>query len=723
MRTMDTSVVETSATGEGMSEARRRRLVLLARLITAWTVLGIAFGLWLSTTGDRIGDPGMLLAFGLFPVVGYLMATRRPDNSLSWIMLGIGAAMGLGSLADGYSGYAVGGSLGGRTLGLVAVALNAPMWIPVVVLPVTFLLLLFPDGHLPSPRWRWFARVLGASLVIAYLAIALAPGRFGDEIPEFATYRNPLGVEALRPVLSVATASLVMIPIGVVGSLVALIRRFRSSSGIERLQLRWLVSAAAVVAILYTVALLIGFAGTWNTSDQPAWMNVLQNVAIISFGLIPIAIGVSVLRYHLFDIDVVINRAVLFGSLAVFIAAVYVAIVVGVGALVGSHTDAILSAAAAAIVALAFQPARRRAQRLADRLVYGERAEPYEVLSEFSERLGNTYATDDLLPRMARALAGGTGALRADVWVRIGDELVPEGTWPADAATLPAVGVTEDDPGDVSSNEMREPIRHQGALLGALSIVKRPGDQVTPTEAKLVRDLAAQAGLVMRNVALTEQLMEHVEQLRASRRRLVGAQDEERRKLERNLHDGAQQQLVALSVKLRLAEDLAVRDPERTKAMLADLQAETGQAIDDLRDLARGIYPPLLADKGLVAALEAQARKASISVTVRAEGDIARYPQQVEAAVYFCTLEALNNVAKYSGAAGADVRLARSNGYLTFEVIDDGAGFDPSVTSYGTGLRGMADRVDALGGRLEVRSRPGAGTTVSGRIPADGASS
>jgi len=474
------------------------------------------------------------------------------------------------------------------------------------------------------------------------------------------------------------------------------------------------VATASFVAILYTVALLIGFAGSWGV-NQPTWMTVLQNVSVFSFGLIPIAIGVSVLRYHLFDIDVVINRALLYGTVAVVITAVYVGIVVGIGTLVGSRGEPILAAAAAAIIAIAFQPLRTKAQRFADRLVYGERAAPYEVLSEFSERLGNTYANDQLLSRMAAALAGGTGAIRADVWVRIGDQLVPEAAWPHDAETLAPIAA-DDDAGDVSALEMREPIRHQGELLGALSIVKRPGDAISPPEEKLVRDLAAQAGLVMRNVALTEQLMDHIEQLRASRQRLVHAQDEERRKLERNLHDGAQQQLVALSVQLRLAEGLVDRDPEKTKSMLANLQAATGQAIEDLRDLARGIYPPLLADKGLVAALEAQARKGTIETSIEAE-HVARYPQQVEAAVYFCALEALNNVAKYSGARRAEVRLAQSNGDLTFEVSDDGAGFDVDRTSYGTGLRGMADRVEAIGGELEIRSSPGHGTSVAGRIP------
>ncbi len=700
-----------------MPAARRRRLILLARVITGFTIVSTAAGLWLSTVDREPTDMGLLLAFALFPFVGYLMATRRPDNSLSWLMLGIGAAIGLGAFLGSYGGYAVHGGVGGREAGLIAVSLNNPMWVPVVALPVTFLLLLFPDGHLPSPRWRWFARIVAASLVVVFLTIVLTPGKFGADVAAFADYRNPLGIESLRPVLTVAVASLAILPIGVIGSLVALVQRYRRSAGIERLQLRWLVTAASIVAILYTVALLIGFTGAWAANDQPAWMTLLQNIAVFSFGLIPIAIGVSVLRYHLFDIDVVINRALLVGALAVFITVVYVAIVVGVGALVGSRADPILSAAAAAIVALAFQPVRRRAQRFADRLVYGERAAPYEVLSEFSERLGNAYANEDLLPRMARALAGGTGAVRADVWVRIGDQLVSEGRWPQDAEALPPIAATDDDAGEVSATEMREPIRHQGELLGALSIVKRPGESITPTEDKLVRDLAGQAGLVMRNVALTEQLMDHIEQLRASRQRLVHAQDEERRKLERNLHDGAQQQLVALSVKLRLAEGLVDRDSEKTKSMLADLQTETTQAIEDLRDLARGIYPPLLADKGLVAALEAQARKGSVATSVEAE-NVARYPQQVEAAVYFCALEALNNVAKYSGASGAQVRLAQTNGDLTFEVSDDGAGFDSARTSYGTGLRGMADRVEAIGGVLEIRSAPGEGTSVTGRIPA-----
>jgi signal transduction histidine kinase len=226
-----------------------------------------------------------------------------------------------------------------------------------------------------------------------------------------------------------------------------------------------------------------------------------------------------------------------------------------------------------------------------------------------------------------------------------------------------------------------------------------------------VADLASQAGLVLRNVRL-------IEELRASRQRLVKAQDEERRRLERNIHDGAQQQLVALSVKLTLVRAMSRKDPGRADAMLEELQAEAQGAMENLRDLARGIYPPLLADHGLVAALEAQARKAAIDVHIESDG-ISRYPQEAEAAVYFCTLEALQNVAKYAQATRAIVRLREAERALVFEVSDDGVGFDPKSQGYGTGLQGMADRLAALGGTVVITSSPGDGTTVTGQVPVE----
>jgi signal transduction histidine kinase len=595
-------------------------------------------------------------------------------------------------------------------------AIDSPMWVPVVALPATFLILLFPDGHLPSPRWRWFAWLLGVSLVVVCLVILFTPGPMTEN--GFPQVTNPIGLNSLGPVLDIAMVFLVILPIGVVAALVSLVQRYRRSSGIERLQLRWLVTAATIVGGLYAFALVISMNTSWLGKDTPTFVAVVQYVAIPAFSLIPIAIGVSVMRYRLLEIDVVINRALLFGALAVFITAVYVAIVVGIGAAVGNRSNPLLSAAAAAVVALAFQPVRRRAQRLANRLVYGKRASPYEVLSDLAERLGSAYGGEELLPKMARALAEGTGASTAEVWVRVGGELRLEASWPeADDTGHPvAVSAVERSERSITTSTIFEPVRHRGEFLGALSIAKKPGDPVTATEERLVRDLAGQAGLVLRNVALTEALMDNIEQLRASRQRLVAAQDEERRKLERNLHDGAQQQLVALTLKLRLLQQFVDKDPAKAVSLAEELQGEAASALDDLRDLARGIYPPLLADQGLVVALESQARRSAVPLAV--EGDhVGRYSRETEAAIYFACLEALQNVAKYARASRAVVRLSEDNGHVRFEVSDDGVGFDQSSTTYGTGLQGIADRLAAAGGQVAVTSTPGQGTVVSGAIP------
>jgi hypothetical protein len=269
-----------SSTEERAAPVSSPRLRLVARLIFGLTILGIAAGIWLSVldAGKVETDLTFLLSFCLFPIIGYILAIRRPDNAISWLMLGIGAAFGLSAFVASYASYAIHGGVGGFRLGAIALAFDQPMWLPIVGLPATFLLLLFPDGHLPSPRWRWFAWVLGVSMVITFLAILFGPGRFEESA--FPNVVNPLGSEALRPVLAVAIASLIMLPIGVIGSLVSLVQRFRRSTGIERLQLRWLVTAAGTVAILYASALVLSFNSAWGTEATPGWLGIIQTLAM-----------------------------------------------------------------------------------------------------------------------------------------------------------------------------------------------------------------------------------------------------------------------------------------------------------------------------------------------------------------------------------------------------------------------------------------------------------
>jgi signal transduction histidine kinase len=645
-------------------------------------------------------------------ILGVLIATRLPKNPIGWLLLAIAALDAVYLSADF---IAMQGLLSGASprswVALPALVFGATgLGGPILL---GFLVLYFPDGHLPGRRWRWVAWFLLFGFVKTTVSalIAVAPIQLSPRIPKVV---NPFAVKALDgltngtdPTAGIALLAILLLVIA------AAVVRFRRSRGVERRQLRWFAWTAAASLGLLVVAFFLPGAGSGGVSD---WVWAAGSISLLV--VVPSTIGLAVMRYGLYDLDVFISRTLVYGSLAVFITAVYVGIAVGVGTLVGSggKPNLALSILATAIVAIGFQPVRERVQRIANRLVYGKRATPYEVLSEFSGRVAETYAADEVLPRMARVLQEGTGAESATVWLRGNAELRPAATYPEGLGvhkslaiqngTLPAL------PGATSAVA----VRHQGDLLGALSVSKRRGEALTPIEQKLVDDLAHQAGLVLKNVGLSADLRTRLEELRASRQRLVSAQDVERRRLERNLHDGAQQHLVALKVKLGLAEMLLVRDPAKAATTLAELKADADEALETLRDLARGIYPPLLADKGLVVALESHARKATVPVRIVAEG-IDRYPQEVEAALYFCTLEALQNVQKYAAASAVEVRLRVDGGQLSVAINDDGRGFDPSAVTRGAGLTNMEDRLDALGGSLHIASTPGNGTSLRATVP------
>jgi len=674
-------------------------------IIVACVLLTVARFVLALSTGSLVdqGAPaanailvgGSLLFITLFLFVGWSIVTRQPRNTIGWLLLAIPTLTVIALFCGDYATEALATHPGSLPFGRAAAWFDR--WLIVLALDSFVpLFLLFPDGRIPSRRWRPVLWLTIAAPVVTILAFALTPGRLTGAFADLTTVNvtNPLGVDALGDLLHTLTqvAGLLTFASGILAG-VAIVVRYRSATGEVRQQIKWL----AFVGVLFLVELFVGIILSVVLGESPAG-DAVGTIVFVVWSLtltigIPVACGVAILRYHLYELDVVVRKAVVFGLLAAFVTGVYVVVVGGIGVLIGSH-NAALSFVAAAVLALAFQPARDRARRVADRIVYGERATPYEVLAEFSSRVGDAYAADDVLPRMAQVLTSGTGAASATVWLQVGTELHPVATYPADAAPQRAHPVD---------------VLHQGEKLGELSVEMTAADPMDPSKDKLIRDLAAQAGLVLRNVRL-------IEDLRASRQRLVAAQDDERRRIERNLHDGVQQQLVALQVQLRLLGTLAGRDPERTSAMAATLQDRAAEALEDLRDLARGIYPPLLADQGLAAALTAQARKAVVPTTVT-PSTIDRFPQEIEAAVYFCALEAMNNVAKYADASAATITLARADGTLRFTVSDDGAGFDPTVTSYGTGLQGMADRLDAIGGSLRVTSTPGEGTTITGSVP------
>jgi signal transduction histidine kinase len=677
-----------------------RRLPWLVWSISMFLLLG---DLWLGALNDRLGDEPLLNVMFIGIIVGYstvgaVLAARNPSNAIGWLMLVVGLALSLSAFSDDYLLYAVEtrpGSLPGPT---AAAVLSSLSWGPVLVVLI-LIVLLFPTGRVPGPRWRFLPRAIVGLFALASAGTIFAPGSLDVGV----RVENPFGVQALAGAAELAqTIGFFGLLPALAASILALVLRFRRSRGEERQQIRWLVYVVALVAVVF----LIGFVQEvlWHVQALDDALFVTA-VAFIGLG-VPLAIGVAILKYRLYDLDLVIKKTVLYATVALVLVAIFLVFVFGVGqALIEAEPGAIVASVAMGLLAW---PAVRVARRVADRVVYGRRATPYEVLTDFSHRLGGSYASEDVLPRMAAILGEAVGASRAIVWLRVGREWRPVGLAPVEAQAPEPVRATGDRMPALPADAAVE-VRDQGELLGALTVSMPANDPMGQSKERLVRDLASQAGLVLRNVRL-------IEELRASRQRLVAAQDEERRRLERNIHDGAQQQLVALTVKLRLLEQMAGRDPTKVAEMATQLQAETTEALEDLRDLARGIYPPLLADKGLSAALEAQARKSTLPVAVEAP-ELGRFPQDVEAAIYFSCLEALQNVAKYAEASHVTISLVRDDGRLSFSITDDGVGFDPEATTYGTGLQGIADRIDALDGTFELVSSVGAGTTVNGSVP------
>ena len=648
--------------------------------------------------------------------VGALIVWRQPRNWAGWLFLITGTPLPLLTIAQQL--LILGTKVDPGSVPLIDLwAFVGEYGIyPIALLPLLFLL--YPDGHPPSRRWRWAAVGLIGGASFSVLGFLFRPGPFNAFLGDGLLYVNPLGIDAFA---GVGTA---MITIGAIvgllsafSTVIAVRQRFKRSRGEERQQMRWLAYVASLAGGFFALQWLLGFVAELFSPDANAPVfEVLFALTAFTIVLgVPAAYLVAIFRHGLWDLDVVVKKTVqygvlligLLGAVALLLVAAPVILVGGDGTLPSGVVPGFV---AGIVVALAIAVLRAPARRLANRVVYGGRATPYEVLSEFTGRVGETYSTEDVLPRMAQLLGEATGARVARVWLRVGTVLRAEAMWPGDAP--PA--------GDVPSGERLASfgddhafeVRHQGELLGALTVTEAPDDPITPAKERLARDMASQAGLVLRNVRL-------IEELRDSRRRIVSAQDERAKKLERNIHDGAQQQLVALAVQLRLADSLIERDASKAHDLLADLQGRTSQTLEDLRDLARGIYPPLLADQGLPAAIEAQARRSPVSVTVDPDG-VGRYDQDVEAAIYFACLEALNNVAKYADASSARIRLWQEDGQLGFEVSDDGRGFDVTSARSGSGLQGISDRIEAVGGSVRVASSPGSGTRLSGWIPVDG---
>ncbi|MGA8040674.1 MAG: histidine kinase [Acidimicrobiia bacterium] len=681
---------------------------LPVRVMRTAAVVAMVLGIWPVVALLSIGGADIMfqlfvlhnaLAAVVLGVIVWLVAPRQPENRVIWVLTvaavacgiyasGISTPIWLGSLLYDFKLNPKSTTPVSIPRGLATItAFCDPFWILGLLSMSTFGLLLFPDGRLASPRWRIGAVLAGLGLVLAMSGDVwdMRPGGTRT-YAEVSANPNPVLLTGLGLLLAAAVISMA-----------AFITRYRHSEGQARQQFKWVGFATTLLAVLSFVAVAL----------DPLSGTIVPALALVGFMLFLAAYGVAIAKYRLYDADLVINRTVVFAVLAGFITLVYMVVVVGIGWLpiFGSDSSLVLSVVATALVALVFEPVRLRAQRWANRLVYGNRASPYEVLSYLTSTLAATESLDGLLGRMAERLADGTGADRATVWLVDGGGLT---VGAASADPPPPVRGIEELPGRVFQ------IADADEVLGAFSIEKKRGDSLSPTEERLARDLAGSAGMVLRNARLNTDLATRASELRESRRRLVDAQDVERRRLERAMHDGVEKTVASLEANVGVAQRVA-RDENTGKVpeLLRQMAGHAREAIDQIRSLGKGIYPPQLESKGLAALDTIGEQFPGVGVDV---ADIGRLAPEIESAVWFAASEAVTNAVKH-GAPPIRLEVSRDDDGIRLEVIDSGDGFDPSVAGSGSGLINMRDRLEALDGHLVIEAGADRGTRVLGAIP------
>jgi signal transduction histidine kinase len=696
-----TPVATRRSVAAGAAVALRWLCPALAAVLLSTTVV-LLVTMWSDPVrplgNHRATDVAAAVAFAAWTAVGSLVLVRRPGNRIGLILLVAGLAAQTWVLGSYYAAYGLLVRPGLPPAAELAAMLH--LWLPMVAFGAafTFLFLLFPDGRLPSRRWRPFAWFAGTALAVWTFTWGAAPGPVGGA---FGAVDNPAGI-ALVGRIDPGVGWLLFV-VSVIGSMTAVVMRLRHSSGVERAQLKWFTYAAAMVALTWVVVTLGSELGQPFTAAGELMFPVAAAV-------LPLAVFIAIFRHQLYDIDVVISRTIVVATLAVLVTAGYVAAVAAVGTAIGRTGEIGLGVAmiATALVAVVFQPVRVRAQQLANRIVYGRRATPYQVLTALTRRMGEAYAVDDLLPHVARTLAEGVGASRVEVWLLADRQLHRVAAWPPPGERPAPLPVTGDElPAPAGVSEVAA-VRHQGGLVGALAVGLPPGHTLDAGDRALLADLAAQVGAALDNLRL-------IEELRASRTRIVAAQDDERRRIERDIHDGVQQRLVALSLALRMASNGLTSAPDQAGAgVLAEAADEARAALAELRRLARGIHPAILSEGGLAAALESLAERSPVPVEVVGVPP-AHLSAPVEVTIYYLVAEALANVAKHARADRVRVIVAGTGGGVRVEVADDGVG--GAVPGGGSGLVGLTDRVAALGGRLDLDSVPGQGTRLWAVIP------
>src|SRR5215203_3746599 len=705
--------------GRGVGRMSSRTAAWLAWSLWAVCVVLIVLALWLDfltdlivTEGPRL-DPTMAVLTGVlslaYPTVGALIASRLPTNPIGWIFCSLGLLYIAQRFATAYADYALLWNFafpGGE----YAAWFSHVVEYPGIILAGVFLTLLFPDGRLLSRRWRvvaWMA-VLGAGLT--GISDAFNP----DGLDTHPYIENPFGVSApiggglttyeLFGILSEVGPALLLA--SSIAALVSLILRLHRAWGDERQQLKWFLYATLPASVSFSIILII-FSRIYfpmlrflDPYLPFQWFFTYINtyaVPVFSLLFVPVFTFIAIVRYHLFDIGVVINRTLVYGSLSACVVGIYVLAVVALGTVFQARRNLAVSLLATGLVAVLFQPLRMRLQRGVNRLMYGERDDPYAVISRLGRRLEATLAPDTVLPTVVETIAQALKLPYAAILLKEGEGF----------RTAAAYGSPRGEPATL-------PLVYQREEIGRLVLSPRaPGEGFSDADRSLLEDLARQAEVAVHAVRLTTDLQH-------SRERLVATREEERRRLRRDLHDGLGAQLVGLNVQAGTLRRLIPHDPDAADELVVELREELRSAITDIRRLVYDLRPPALDDLGLAEALRRLAERygsedEQLSVLVEVPEDLPNLPAAVEVAVYRIVQEALTNVARHARAKSCVVRLA-VNEEVGLEIVDDGVGI-PAERSAGVGLSSMRERASELGGSCAVQSVPEGGTRVLVRLP------
>jgi signal transduction histidine kinase len=658
-------------------------------------------------------DPGFAVLTGVlslaYPAVGALIASRLPTNPIGWIFCAIGVIYAMQRFTTAYADHAL---LETFVLPWGEVAAWYSTWISGFANPTlgVFLMLLFPSGRLPSRRWRILRWVTVSGAAMTALGVAFMPGNL--YIHRYV--ENPFGIVGVIGgrlttygffgVSRVLGATVLLLSL--LAALFSVTLRLHHARGNDRQQLKWFLFAAVPLTLLGSMEGLDTIVGNFTTDFlfHPVYMLYSSGLLVpvlylevLALLLVPVFTYIAILRYDLYDIDVVINRTLVYGALSACVVGIYVLAVVALGAMFQTQGTLAVSLSATGLVAVVFQPLRGRLQRSVNRLMYGERDDPYAVISRLGKRLEAAIEPEAVLPTVVETIAQ---ALKLPYAAILLEE---EGQF----RTSASYGSPTDEPEVL-------PLVYQREEIGRLVLSPRAqGEAFSDADRGLIEDLARQAEVAVHAVRLTADLQR-------SRERLVATREEERRRLRRDLHDGLGAQLAGLNVQAGTIRRLIPSDPDAADELVVELREELRGAISDIRRLVYDLRPPALDDLGLVEALRQLAERydskdAPLRVVVEVPEDLPNLPAAVEVAVYRITQEALTNVARHARATTCVVRLA-VNDDVALEIVDDGVGI-PSGRSAGVGLSSMHERAEELGGSCTVEISPGGGTRVLASLP------